>query len=726
MPQEYPYPSHVHAASFVSVKLSSKTNYSMWEEQMKCLLESHDMLGFIDGTIKKGKHRGWNRSDKLVKGWIFGSLSEDAMATVVGLDTANNVWEKLRATYATHSSPNIDKTDYLPLSRAIMRGDWEEAREIFNRDKDALTAKLNVKGQSALHIAVDACKHIQFVENLLKEINPESLLTLVSYNKINALHRAAMVDNTKAAKMLVEKNPYLLFSLDNMNSLPIHRAIIGSHETTFQYMLDACMHHIALSQEDGYHNPFEGRHGVKLLTNVINVGLLDVAYDLIKKYPAMVTENVGPFIPLLSIARKGDLYFSGTQYNFYQKFVYAHLPTGNNDLSDTNKIRDIENQDTYTGNFETNSWKTYFYYVIQRIYVKFWDVALLHVTHVKHLHEDKVKHNKAVMLLKCICKEVGKIDKGIDICQIYGEAFNQAVQNDTPEAVEEIMESFPQAIWTRNSDGYLATQAAIKDRCLKVHGVLIRHLPRNKYLVHAFLDDDKNNELHLAGQLAPMPKLNLVSGAALQMQRELQWFKGVEKFGKPKYKEAKNKRGETPVMVFRREHTQLRKEGEQWMKKTADSYTITAALIITIVFAAAITVPGGNDSDTGKAIYSRKPSFIIFVISDAISLFASTTSLLLFLSILTARYREEDFLYRLPLRLIVGLAMLFLSVSSMMVAFSATLYLTFGEGRAWILIPVATLTCLPIASFVTLQLPLLVDLISSTYYHGIFAGHQSW
>ena len=32
------------------------------------------------------------------------------------------------------------------------------------------------------------------------------------------------------------------------------------------------------------------------------------------------------------------------------------------------------------------------------------------------------------------------------------------------------------------------------------------------------------NLLHLAGQLAPIHKLNLVSGAALQMQRELQWF----------------------------------------------------------------------------------------------------------------------------------------------------------------------------------------------------------
>ncbi|KAE9446716.1 hypothetical protein C3L33_21389, partial [Rhododendron williamsianum] len=31
--------------------------------------------------------------------------------------------------------------------------------------------------------------------------------------------------------------------------------------------------------------------------------------------------------------------------------------------------------------------------------------------------------------------------------------------------------------------------------------------------------------LHLAGQLAPPNKLNLVPGAALQMQRELQWLK---------------------------------------------------------------------------------------------------------------------------------------------------------------------------------------------------------
>ena len=189
---------------------------------------------------------------------------------------------------------------------------------------------------------------------------------------------------------------------------------------------------------------------------------------------------------------------------------------------------------------------------------------------------------------------------------------------------------------------------------------------------------------------------------------------------------ALNNNKETPMMVFRKEHKELRKDGEEWMKKTADSYTITAALIITIVFAAAITVPGGNDSATGKPIYETKASLIIFAISDAISLFTSTTSLLLFLSILTARYADEDFLYKLPKRLIYGLVMLFVSVTSMMIAFSAALYIMFGQEKEWILIPIAALACLPIASFVTLQFPLLVELISSTYGHGIIGKEKDW
>ncbi|XP_023743723.1 protein ACCELERATED CELL DEATH 6 isoform X2 [Lactuca sativa] len=734
--QQYSYPSHVNASSFLSVKLSSKTNYTRWQEQMMCLVESHDMLSFIDGTFRnpkknvdskkkvditaiEDKYREWKRSDTLMKGWIFGSLCEDVMDTVIGLHTANDVWRKLKSTYSNSTPPSYSPTTN---TKAILRGDWKEAGDIFNKDKDALLVKLNDDNDTPLHVAIGTCKNIQFVENLLKEITSESLPNMVNIRKSNPLHYAAFVGNKRASEMLVAKNPYLLFIADGSNCFPVHRAIFGSHTETFLYLLKVTKDNIILSEQEGYHSPFKGKQSVSLLTRVIGASLWDVAYGLIKEYPEMATKKKENSIPLKSVAGKLDGYFSGKGYNFYERFIYSHVLVEDGELNRGHEIQDIENQETNNANF-IPKYRRRLHPVIQWIYVRFWKVSLQHVPHIKQIKEEKVNHNKALLLLKCICEQVSKINEFCKIREHYHEAITTAVEHDNPEAVEEIIRYFPQAISTKDNE-YPLIQLAILNRCERVYNFLVHQITTDKHSQKVRVDEYGNNLLHLAGQLAPIHKLNLVSGAALQMQRELQWFEEVKSFACPWHEKSKNKNQETPIMVFRREHKKLRKEGEEWMKKTADSYTITAALIITIVFAAAITVPGGNDSDTGKAIYAPKPSFIIFAVSDAISLFTSTTSLLLFLSILTARYAEEDFLYKLPKRLILGLAMLFLSVSSMMVAFSATLYLTFGQGKAWILIPIATLTCLPIASFVTLQLPLLVDLIFSTYGCRIFVKHN--
>lgn len=198
----------------------------------------------------------------------------------------------------------------------------------------------------------------------------------------------------------------------------------------------------------------------------------------------------------------------------------------------------------------------------------------------------------------------------------------------------------------------------------------------------------------------------------------------VEKWVDALDRELPNYEGKPAWMIFTEEHSNLKVEGERWMKDdTANSCSIAAALIATVVFAAAITVPGGN-ADSGYPLFVKSGAFIIFAVSDAISLFTSSASLLLFLSILTSRYAEEDFLYALPNRLCLGLFTLFLSILFMMTAFSATIFLVFGVKSAWVLIPVAVLACLPVTSFVLLQFPLLVDVTSSTYGRGIF-GKQS-
>nr|KAJ0199952.1 hypothetical protein LSAT_V11C600341270 [Lactuca sativa] len=76
-------------------------------------------------------------------------------------------------------------------------------------------------------------------------------------------------------------------------------------------------------------------------------------------------------------------------------------------------------------------------------------------------------------------------------------------------------------------------------------------------------------------------------------------------------------------------------------------------------FAAAFTLPGGYNHDTGIPFFQQKPTVIIFVIANAFSLVFSSTSVLVFLSILTSRYAERDFLEMLPKKLMLGLATLF-------------------------------------------------------------------
>ena len=193
----------------------------------------------------------------------------------------------------------------------------------------------------------------------------------------------------------------------------------------------------------------------------------------------------------------------------------------------------------------------------------------------------------------------------------------------------------------------------------------------------------------------------------------------VESIVPPKVHTRLNKEGLTPRELFTKNHKDMMKDGEQWMKDTATSCTVVGALIVTIMFAAVFTVPGGNDQNKGFPIFLNKKLFMVFIVSDALSLFSSSTSVLMFLGILTSRYAEEDFLESLPRKMIIGLSTLFFSIAAMMIAFSATLFLMLHE-QSWIFKPVICLASIPITLFVLMQFPLLVAMTISTYGPSIF------
>jgi len=106
------------------------------------------------------------------------------------------------------------------------------------------------------------------------------------------------------------------------------------------------------------------------------------------------------------------------------------------------------------------------------------------------------------------------------------------------------------------------------------------------------------------------------------------------------------------------------KEGEQWMKDTATFCIVVGALILTIMFAAAITVPGDNNQNTGLPMFLKKKVLMLFIISDSLSLFSLSTSVLMFLGVLTSRYVEDNLLKSLPTKMIISLSTLFFSIAT--------------------------------------------------------------
>ncbi|KAK3189911.1 hypothetical protein Dsin_029472 [Dipteronia sinensis] len=246
---------------------------------------------------------------------------------------------------------------------------------------------------------------------------------------------------------------------------------------------------------------------------------------------------------------------------------------------------------------------------------------------------------------------------------------------------------------------------------------LIYEMGFDKELLANYEDDENNNMLHLAGKYPKPPPASIVPGAALEMQRELLMFEEVEMIMQPSWRDRQNSEGYTPKEQFTMTQEDLQKRGEKWMKSTAKSCMLVATLIATVVFAAAFSIPGGNNQQIGRPIYLDKTLFKVFAASDAIALSSSSVSILVFLSILTSRYEEEDFRMSLPLKLMFGLLTLFISVITMTIAFSSAFFLFYpsSERLNWITMSTAVLVFVPVTLYVGLQYSLLRDIIYSTF-----------
>ncbi|KAL2907022.1 Ankyrin repeat and sterile alpha motif domain-containing protein 1B [Bienertia sinuspersici] len=351
-----------------------------------------------------------------------------------------------------------DLGGYLPLYKAAVRGEWNEARKFIDEDPEALTARITIASETALHIAVGTGKDFEFVEKLIKRMSPEDL-ALTDHNGETALSVAAVVGNIDAAKSLVNKNPDLP-NISGKSGLPIHRAAqYGQHEL-INYLL-------GVTKGDIEPSPF-----------------IDIALDLVAQYPEMATIEVqGVGSALAVLARKSTAFPSGCcdALLSHQSSKYSLLSVKNKSIFVTVKV-------------------------------------------IKQAQQRKQIQRDAIELVKSLCMEILELDdaKAFTLLQ---QPLLTAANLGTHEIIEEIVDVFPPAIWASDHEEQRNVfQLAVLNRRENVFN-LIYQMSDYRHLVTRYIDSQENNILHLAGKLPRPDRLQLVSGPALQVQRELQWFK---------------------------------------------------------------------------------------------------------------------------------------------------------------------------------------------------------
>lgn len=561
------------------------------------------------------------------------------------------------------SEENGGQTDHIKkyqlLYKAALKGDWLTAKRILKADSNAITAKITMNDETVLHVAA-ASRHSMFVEKLVKLV-PLDSLALKNSEGETMLHVVAAAGIIRAAKVMVTKNPNLTQMPDASGWVPLVTAVYTANP--LEEKSKKMVHYLCSVTRDEEPSPYSGVAGGSLISITIASNLYDVALNLVQQYPSLATEkNESGYSALEVMAARPSSFTSGSEATTWERFLRS--------------------------------------FRVQ-------------------IHEKDLMHTQALALVKCICKEIS-LKSSADIFKFFEDShiLEEATRFGAFYIVLECVQTFPDLLCVKMKTNNTILEEAIKYRRENMFN-LICEMNAGKKLATS-VDGNNNTILHLVAKRADPQQLNSVIGAALQMQRELQWYQEVENIVLQRHRQKKNNEGKTPRALFTEEHKDLLEKAEKWMKDTANSCMIVATLITTVVFAAVFTVPGGNVSDIasskeGIPIFLNTTSFTVFAVADALALFSSITSVLMFFSILSSRYAEDDFLFSLPKKLITGFVTLFFSIAAMIVAFGAALSIVLEQRWAWAPIPIALFACIPVTLFALLQLPLFVTIVRSTY-----------
>ncbi|XP_026384559.1 uncharacterized protein LOC113280118 [Papaver somniferum] len=507
------------------------------------------------------------------------TLKEDTLTTTTTSSTLQTMKEDtVTSTAADNLVVNTERQSRLNDIEEIIQVlpmDHSDRAEEFPKDGGQLMSKDVLGGYKELYNA--AIMGDWEVASKFLEKNPEAITKVIAIDSRTLLHVAVIQGNSKCIKEIVNRMPpeILEYKTGNDGCTALHYAAMNGHAKAAEIMVNK---NPKLTQIVDRENciPFH-----RALTSVV-AGQRETAtylYSVTRhEHPSPFSGGQGDRIILHTI----DAGFYDIASSIVQRFPELVIDQAKKVQIDP-MIFMAKKPFAFASGAKLTFWKRCIYSLTERLH--------------KQIYNDKVKHKQAKVLVKSIFTPLKERMNKQEITDFFDGSNNvmkMAVRHGNVEFVE--------------ASGKYKTSEVSKYDC------------------------KGNTILHYAAKLASSAQLNLVSGACLQMQREMQWFKDFLQL-------QKNANGDSAHDIFTKEHKELKEKGEKWLKETSGSCMVVAALITTVAFTSAFTVPGGyissdnNTSKNGISVFLEENSFMVFAVADALALFSSITSVLMFLAI---------------------------------------------------------------------------------------------
>ncbi|KAM0023992.1 putative ankyrin repeat-containing domain, PGG domain, ankyrin repeat-containing domain superfamily [Helianthus debilis subsp. tardiflorus] len=251
--------------------------------------------------------------------------------------------------------------------------------------------------------------------------------------------------------------------------------------------------------------------------------------------------------------------------------------------------------------------------------------------------------------------------------------FMAAKQNNKIFLVELIRE-YPDLIWQRNDDGQTIFHIAVANRNGDVYN-LVNGIGLMKEFITSITDKEGNNILHMVGKIPEKICYKDSEVTSYEVLWEYFWYEDVKRTLPESSREVKNNNGYTPLEVFTYTHREPVSQSAKWIYDTIGQSMVLAALVCTIGFSIAYSLPGGFDQNTGLPLFRRSKAFIAFIILDSASFLVSGICMLAFLSIVLSRFEKRQEI--IIQRWMTAQQALILSLATLVMAFVSSFFLLY-------------------------------------------------